>query len=39
MHNGRQLRQKDIGMLASQDKVPADKQAIAAAIARGDATI
>jgi hypothetical protein len=39
MDDGRQLRKKDIAMLANQDEVPADKEAMPAAIARCDATI
>ena len=39
MHDRRQFRQKNIGMLTGKGEVPADKQAIPAAIARGDTTI
>ena len=39
MHNRRQLRQKDIGLPTGENEVPTDKQAIPAAIARGDTTI
>src|ERR1700741_3526666 len=39
MNDRRQLRQKDIGTLTSEDEVPADKEAISPAIARGDHAI